>query len=114
MGIYDTFHMEAPCWKCGKVLDDWQTKQLDPCMHVYKKGDRIRSINIIEGTIDVYTCCRSPSVGIFNIKTGEQYGVSEEEQAKYCDTWNNAAVHIKNGVVDSIEVCTGTSSDKDD
>ena len=82
MGIYDTFLMEAPCWNCGEILEDWQTKQLDPCMMVYREGDRIHGINIIEGTVGVYGCCK-------------------------CNAWNSATVLIKNGVVDSIEVSGG-------
>lgn len=104
MGLYDTFQLEANCWKCGKPIDDWQTKQLDSCMQVYRKGDRIHGINIIEGTINVYSCCRPPGVGLFNLKTGEQLGVPKEKQAEYCNAWNNAIVQIRNGVVDSIKV----------
>lgn len=82
MGLYDTFELEGKCWKCGEPIKDWQTKQLDRCMQVYRKGDKIRGINIIEGTINVYSNCPS----------------------KYCDAWNDAVVQIRNGVVDSIKV----------
>lgn len=81
MGLYDTFRLEANCWKCGAPIDDWQTKQLGSCMGSYGKSDKIHGINIIEGTINVYGCCSPP-----------------------CKAWNDAIVQIRNGVVDSIKI----------
>lgn len=106
MGLYDTFQLEANCWKCGKPIDDWQTKQLERCMWVYRKGDHVHGVNIIEGTISVYSCCSAPGPFLVNLKTGktEQPWVSEEKQAEYCGAWNRAIVQIRNGVVDSIKV----------
>lgn len=105
MGVYDTFNMVAPCWKCGQPLNDWQTKQLESMMWVYKKGDKIHG-GMKEGTVSVYTYCVTPKQFILNVKTDEvdQPWVSNEAKVQYCSAWNNAVVYIKEGIVDSIEV----------
>ena len=30
MGMFDNVRYEEPCWRCGKVLTDWQSKD-GPC-----------------------------------------------------------------------------------
>jgi len=56
MGVYDIFHLEIECPKCGNEFEIWaQTKSLDCQMKDYKIGDPIAWPN---DEIFVYDGCR--------------------------------------------------------
>ena len=82
MGLYDTFIIEANCKECGKILDNWQTKQPDCLLNCWHKGDQFftSGLKVLDGTVAVYECCSE------------------------CRTWNNASIIIKDGIVSDIEV----------
>lgn len=46
MGIYDTIIFDKPiiCPTCGDIIKNIQTKELDPSMSYYRKGDYIQGI----------------------------------------------------------------------
>lgn len=39
MGMFDYVKYEAPCWKCGKPLKDWQTKDTECYMQEVNPED---------------------------------------------------------------------------
>lgn len=78
MGMFDTFVMDAPCIRCGHILNNWQSKQFDCLMVEYREGDRIPSIKY--GTVVVIDLCGK------------------------CNFYNWARIKIKDYIVSGIEV----------
>jgi len=63
MGLYDIFHLEIECPKCGNKFEDYaQTKSLYCQMKEYKLGD---SIDWPNGEIFVYSWCEKCDSEIF-------------------------------------------------
>lgn len=44
MGLFDTLLIPIPCPKCGRIIREWQTKDLDPCMDEYRPGERVPTV----------------------------------------------------------------------
>lgn len=76
MGLYDTFYIDGNCEKCGAIISEWQTKQLERLMLSYKIGDKLEvcGLTISQGSVGVYNCCPK------------------------CNAWNTRDVSIKDGI----------------
>ena len=64
MGLYDEVRANIRCPICGRLLSNFQTKELDPCMAVYNIEDIVKTT--LE-KIHVYAYC------YHKVKKGEDY-----------------------------------------
>lgn len=49
MGLFDYVKYEAPCWRCGKILRGWQSKDADCEMKEVEPSE----------VVNFYTDCRT-------------------------------------------------------
>jgi len=83
MGIFDTFIMRGHCWRCNRIIKEWQSKapDLHVCLRRFRRGDRIGITELAQASkvapikIVVYNCC------------------------PMCNAWNEKYAIIENGIV---------------